>query len=206
MNLEELESAWREQERDLISTTDPHALAQKIRTQQRRFKRTIFWRDTREVGSSVFLVPFFIFCGWVQSIWGWYVLAAAVLVPDFFLLAGRLRQRRGEPRFGQSVLAGIEFSLGQVDHQIWLLRNVFWWYLLPLSIGFATAFLHVTLVLFESLGFSWFTLGMFLLLTTICTIVLGLIYKANQLAVRMVLQPRRDELAGLLEHLRASES
>ena len=29
----------------------------------------------------------------------------------------------------------MESSLAQVEHQIWLLRNVFWWYLLPLALA-----------------------------------------------------------------------
>jgi hypothetical protein len=30
-----------------------------------------------------------------------------------------------------SLRSSIERSLAQVEHQIWLLRNIFWWYLMP---------------------------------------------------------------------------
>ena len=48
---------------------------------------------------------------------------------------------------GMPLKACVEISLHQVNHQIWLLKNVFWWYLLPIAaaLGISTcaAFLRV---------------------------------------------------------------
>ena len=89
-------------------------------------------------------------------------------------------------------------SLTQVEHQIWLLRNVFWWYLLPPSISMMAFFLHVawmsTTVWWEFVlvagGF-----GLSLL------VVYGWIYWINQWAVRNQLEPRRQHLLKLVANL-----
>lgn len=44
----------------------------------------------------------------------------------------RYPQRSSDP--GEPLMVYVNESLSQVEHQIWLLRNVFWWYLLPPSI------------------------------------------------------------------------
>ncbi len=93
-------------------------------------------------------------------------------------------------------------SLTQVEHQIWLLRNIFWWYLLPFTISILAFFAEVTLSLpsddwSEVLGSAAFVvfLSAFLFATY------GFVYYLNQRAVRTQLQPRRQELLTLLTSL-----
>jgi D-alanyl-D-alanine carboxypeptidase len=89
--------------------------------------------------------------------------------------------------------------LAQVEHQIWLLRNVFRWYLLPFTISILAFFAHVSWLRseewLEALAFATF----------LFVFVLGLysfVYYLNQNAVRTQLEPRRQELLALLASLR----
>ena len=60
-----------------------------------------------------------------------------------FLLADRLRHPRRPPDPGEPLVRCVEASLAQVEHQIWLLRNVGWWYLLPLAVPMLAFVGHV---------------------------------------------------------------
>ena len=48
-----------------------------------------------------------------------------------FFLVDRLRHRNVPPVAGEPLRRRVELSLAQVEHQIWLLKHVFWWYILP---------------------------------------------------------------------------
>ena len=94
-----------------------------------------------------------------------------------------------------------ESSLAQVEHQIWLLRNVAWWYLLPI---------FVALMAFAAQG-AWQsrddglkTLAEFAAITAVFVAVFGFIYWLNQYAVRKQLEPRRNELQAILSNLNES--
>jgi hypothetical protein len=48
-----------------------------------------------------------------------------------FMTIDRLRQRQRQPAAGDALRSHLEHSLDGMKHQIWWLRSVFWWYLLP---------------------------------------------------------------------------
>ena len=85
----------------------------------------------------------------------------------------------------------MESSLAQVEHQIWLLRNVHWWYLLPLALSALPFFGQVAWQ--ERSGGWWTALGVSMVVALV-VIVLAVIYWLNQYAVRSELEPRRREL------------
>ncbi len=81
-----------------------------------------------------------------------------------------------------------------MEHQIWLLRNVFWWYLLPFTIAILAFFAQVAWQRSPTFGAFLLALApgaIFLLL------LYGFLYYLNQRAVRRDLVPRRDELLAL---------
>jgi hypothetical protein len=85
-----------------------------------------------------------------------------------------------------------------VEDQIWLLRNIFWWYLLPPGISLLAFFVHVTWLLskdwLDALGHAGPVVVVFA--------VYVFIYWLNQYTVRTQLEPRRQELSTLLASLR----
>ena len=94
----------------------------------------------------------------------------------------------------------IESSLTQVIHQIWLLKNIFWWYLLALGGGlliwFSSCGLMVIMIkgVDTSLGYLFFILA-----CIVGTIILYWgIYWLNQRVIRKELAPRKHELEELL--------
>ena len=86
----------------------------------------------------------------------------------------------------------------QVDHQIWLLSNVFWWYLLPLALPMFAFFAQGA---WENRAGGWLMVLTLALVTGIVGAVFAFIYWLNRTAVRSGLTPRRRELETLLRAL-----
>jgi hypothetical protein len=196
MNPDNFQQAWQaSQPRPAI---DAEALLVEVRRHERLFAATIFWRDFREVGVALVTMVVWIFLG-VRSAapWTWYLAIPALAWIAGFMLVDRWRQRRTPPA-GQPLNACVAHSLAEVEHQIWLLRNVWWWYLLPLAL-FLLAFLGESSWRERSGG--WLTAVALSLALLVIAIVLGGVYWLNQMAVRDNLQPRQRELATLLQSL-----
>ena len=90
------------------------------------------------------MLPLWFYLGYTLSLpWSWYLSVPAMIWVGGFILVDRKRhpQKPGEP--GKPLLESVKESLTQVEHQIWLLRNVFWWYLLPFTISGLAFFAHV---------------------------------------------------------------
>ncbi len=98
----------------------------------------------------------------------------------------------------------VERSRSDVEHQVWLLRNVFWGYLLPLLIGFICVYGHHIWLAQRagegSLAITTVLLGLF---AGSCVVIYG-VYLLNQRAVRRDLLPRLDELRELAASLAPS--
>ena len=85
---------------------------------------------------SLLLVPLWLYLGVKLSLpWTWYLMVPALLWVAGYMLADRMRHKRQPPEPGEPLRQRVESSLAQVEHQIWLLRNVLWWYLLPMALA-----------------------------------------------------------------------
>ena len=56
---------------------------------------------------------------------------------------GPLAAKQRPLEAGDPLSRRVESSLAQVEHQIWLLRNVLWWYLLPPGLAILTFFAQI---------------------------------------------------------------
>lgn len=198
MNFDEMQKAWQSQDSVAQVTINADALLREVRRNQRQFLATIFWRDLREIVVSVLLAVYFLYAALHGEGWSFYLLTFCCLEVGGFMIVDRVIQRRKSPFKHDSLTGCVQSSLVQVKHQIWLLRNVFWWYLLPLLIGLTVA--TGAAVWQKQIGeVKTIALGGLLL------ICFGLIYWGvywlNQLAVRKQLEPRRRELEALLTEL-----
>jgi hypothetical protein len=196
------QQAWQAQASQTRVTVDADLLLKELERNQRAFRATIFFRDFREVATALIMVPVWFYLGAKSSLpWTWYLTVPALLWIIAFFLVDRRRHPQRPSAPGESLLATVKESLSQVEHQIWLLRNVFWWYLLPLTISIETFFGHVALRSAhswpEAIGALAFATPTFFFLATIYCFIDWL----NQRAIRLHLGPRRQELLALLASL-----
>ncbi|HTB84362.1 MAG TPA: serine hydrolase domain-containing protein [Candidatus Sulfotelmatobacter sp.] len=209
MNFEDLQKSWQAQDAGRKITMDADFLMKEVRRDQRRFRRMIFWRDVREVGVAAVLVPFFINIGRHDHAWPAYVIAFACFMVGSYILIDRWRHKRSLPSTHDSLKNCAAASLTDVTHQIWLLKNILWWYLLPFAVpmliwmvwmfwqmpppGAENIFSLIFSMVFKTFGVL-FSLGF-------TAAVNGFLYWLNQFAVKKRLEPRRQELEKLLKEI-----
>lgn len=194
---DDFQKAWRTQSSRTRLTVDAEQMLQEVQLAERQFRAMIFWRDFREVVIALLMIPMWFLMGALTSQpWTWYLtVPVLVWIAVFMLVYRKLYVRRpSEP--SQPLLDCVKNSLTEVEAQIWLLRNVFWWYLLPPSTSLMTYFVHISWL---AAGWGFFVLagfaGLFLF------VVYRWVYRLNQRAVCEQLEPRRQDLLKLVASL-----
>jgi hypothetical protein len=199
MNPDNLRQAWQTQTSETRLLIGPALLLQEVRRNQEHLAATIFWRDCREVGVALLLVPVWVYLGATLALaWTWYLTVPALLWIAGFMLADRRRHKRQPPEQGEPLRQRVEGSLAQVEHQIWLLRNIFWWYLLPPGLSILAFFAQVA---WRAQAGGWLTVVTMAGLVSVVALIFAGVYWLNQYAVRTGLEPRRRELELLLASL-----
>lgn len=198
MNFEDLQKTWQSSNPAATVTIHTDRLLKEVRRNQQQFRATIFWRDTREVLVIFLSALFFAFQGLWRNDWTFSSIALGCFFVCSFIIGDRLIQRGKEPLPTHSLNDCARTSLSKVNHQVWLLKNVFWWYLLPVVLPLG---IWAGLSLWRSRHEGpWAVAGW------IFNILFGIllywgVYLLNQRAVRRNLLPRRQELEGLLAGL-----
>lgn len=199
MDLDEYQQAWRAQSSQTRVTVDADLLLNEVRRNQRDFQAILVRRDFLEVGVSLLLLPVWFYLGAkTSSPWTWYLTVPVLVWIAGFMLVYRMRHPRKSNEPDEPLLRCVQRSLTEVEDQIWLLRNVFWWYLLPPTISILVFFAHMAWRASKNWLEALFTGGF------LCVILLAVycfIDYINQRAVRLNLGPRRQELLALLASL-----
>src|SRR5215211_6546482 len=144
MDLDSYQKAWQSQSSQPRVTIAADLLLKEVQRSQRSFRATIFHRDFREVAIGLLMLPLWFFLGhWLYLPWTWYLAVPAITWVILFILVDRIRHKQQPSEPGEPMLDCVKASLTQVEHQIWLLRNVFWWYLLPITIAILAFFADV---------------------------------------------------------------
>jgi hypothetical protein len=196
---DDLKKAWQSQAAPKRLTLDTALLLDEVRRNERQFAAIIYCRDLREVGVALLLVPVWIYMGIkTESHWSWYLAVPTLWWIAGFMIVDRVRQRWRQPGPGETLRSGIKHSLAQVEHQIWLLRNIFWWYLLP---PFTAIIIFPAYRAWQSRDDGLPALAEFAAIALVIALVGWFIYWLNQYAVRKNLEPRRKELQTLLRSL-----
>jgi hypothetical protein len=190
-----MKQAWQAPTAQTRVTIDAELLLRELRGNERQFNAMIVWRDVREVGVCLLMLPVWLYLGIKLSLpWTWYLAVPGMAWIAGYLVADRMRQKRRRHEPAEPLRERVETSLAQVEHQIWLLRNVLWWYLLPIALPFLAFSGHVAWQ--ERSGGWWTALGASGVVA-IGLIVFAGIFWLNQCAVRCTLEPRRRELEAL---------
>jgi len=187
MNIEELKAAL-----DALNADSLHGQAnldtirESVMESRARFKL----RDFREIGACVFVFAgFFAVLSfdlpWMTQLGAMIYCCAAIFVGTSIYL-GR-RRHRVFPEL--SVHEFLEAEIAHLDYQIQLLRNVSWWYLAPLAVGF--------------LMFVWGLLPQpAAAVVTVCYFLLDrTIYWLNQQTIQLELKPQREKLVLVYQSL-----
>jgi hypothetical protein len=199
MNPDEFKQAWQTQSSRIRLTIDAELLLKEVQHNQQHFTAMIFWRDVREVGVALLLVPVWLYMGTKHSSpWTWYLAIPALLWVVGYMLVDRVRHNRHQPEPGEPLRQCVQSSLALLEHQVSLLRNVFWWALLPLTLAIVPFLGQVAWQ--ERSGGWWMALALSEVVALV-VVVFGGVYWVNQYAVRCGLEPRRRELETLLMSL-----
>jgi CubicO group peptidase (beta-lactamase class C family) len=114
----------------------------------------------------------------------------------------RWLRRRKQPVANDSLASCIQSTLVQVKHEIWRSKNIIWWYVLPLEIGFAAVTASwVWRAYHELRANALVSAASALLFGLSCALIGWVTYWLSQRGVRKTLEPRRKELEELLASL-----
>jgi hypothetical protein len=201
MNFENFQAAWQSNDHSTPLNVPTELLLKEVRRNHRYFEAMLLRRDLVEVGAAAMVAGFFGYIGYHGQDWTLFLAAVLCLAVGLFLLADRRLQRRRRPKTDDSLQSAIEASLLQVNHQIWLLRNILWWYILPAAVAWAIVAVRIAWKFSEfATPFIWFGQVVYALLSLY--LFYG-IYRLNQNGVKRELIPRREELETLLASLRS---
>jgi CubicO group peptidase (beta-lactamase class C family) len=198
-NPDSYQKAWHAQSSQTRVTVAGDLLLKEVQRSQRNFRATVFHRDFREVVVGLLMLPSWFYLGHRMGLpWTWWLGVPAITWVILFIVVDRIRHKQPSSEPGEPMLDCVNVSLVQVEHQIWLLRNVLWWYLLPFTIAILAFFTQVAWL--RHSGFWPGTLALAPLVLFVA-VLYGFVYYLNQRAVRCQLEPRREELLTLLASL-----
>lgn len=197
---DDFQKAWQAQSSQTRVLIDADLLLKEVQRSQRNFQAVIFWRDVSEVAVALLLIPIWFYLGAVtDSPWTWYLTVPVLVWMAAFMLIYRRKHKLKQTEPGEPLIHCVQDSVYEVESQIWLLRNIFWWYLLPPSISISAFFVHSGWLSREG---GWLSAFFFVFFGIgILAIIYTSIYFQNQKAVRLKLEPRRRELLSLLANL-----
>ncbi|MCA9054182.1 MAG: hypothetical protein KDA75_10120 [Planctomycetaceae bacterium] len=202
METDDYQKAWQAEASQTRVIIDADLLQQEVQRKEVEFRRTIFLRDCTEIGVAALLLPYWLYAGITHSLpWTWFLGVPALLWMAGFMLVYRLRHRQQPGDSHEPLRASVRRSLTEVEDQIWLLKNVLWWYLLPPGVAILAFFWHVSWKMAEETQRLWAGLTSAAILSMFLVTVYGWVYSMNQRAVRAQLEPRRRELLTLLNGL-----
>lgn len=192
MNEQELKQLWQKQPVPEPAPTPTNAMIEQMNQKMRKFNRTLFWRDARELIACVFIIVWFGLnlrhaTSTLTQLGDIVLVLSGLFIGANLLAARRSNQAFLNPSSVRDFLGG---ELDKVNRQIKLLRTVLWWYLLPLFCG----------VSLFSIGAN---LDLAIEIPVISTYALtfGLVYWINQYAVRKTLLPLKTELEQTLRSM-----
>jgi hypothetical protein len=192
MTFEELQTSWQEQPIPDTVVIKEETLLSITRRNQQDFLAAVLRRDFCEVAVCVLLVVFFLHLSINSKSISMLIMTVWCLYVGSFFIIDRHIQKKRQPVYEDTLTCCLQQSLNQVNHQIWLLRNILWWCLLPIGIGLPIGFI------LEGVPF-WSKL--YVIVATFEVSVFYGIYRINQHAVLYGLLPRRNEILTLLSQL-----
>ena len=201
MRFDDLQAKWQAQDPANRFNIDAKQLLNEVRRNHRALDLQLWWRDINEIAAAFLITCVFTTLAVLMSEWSLLVCAAGSLFVGAFFIRDRVKQQRRRSAVEDTLLSTVDASLAQVQHQIALLRNVLWWYLLPLVPGMV---LFLVSASWQSRGNGLAEQLVIAVVGLICAVAFWQVYRANLREVERTLVPRRIELEELRASLEAS--
>lgn len=130
--LDTLQQAWQSQCSKPIDVKPDQLL--KVARHERRVQLLV------DIGIiSFFFCVGILMLGWafrdIQKDWPWLISSASVAWVVGYILFNRWRRRHHAAHYDEPLLAHVEWSIKDIEHQMWLDRYSPWWYILPITLG-----------------------------------------------------------------------
>lgn len=201
MIFEDLEIIWRDEKSHPSHTLDDEALRRIVLERARNYRSRIFRRDVSDVGVHA-LVAALLFgvCIWgvmreggalFQDMGPLLVIAIGYTFASSFRLTSRLRQKRREEKFDDTIRGNLQKLTANAEYQIQLHKKYMWWYVAPVVPGFVLLAASFRNSGPEAFGF----------MTVTTCIVFWFIIWGNNRSIRTELVPQKEELESLLAGL-----
>jgi hypothetical protein len=192
MNLDELKQHWQRDAPSSTGWTRREDMGE-LRARVAKLRRVARARDLRETAIAAVLIGVFLWIAWgaatpLERIGAAITAAGCAFIIVWVRAAGRGR----EPDTDLPVAKFFRHELAYLDRQVALLRNVLWWYILPLTAGIELGFVGSNR--------AWPIKAICMLIGVAVAVV---VYRLNQAALRTHVAPLRDEVARLLRELEA---
>src|SRR6478609_2292510 len=114
MDPDSFQKAWQAQSSQTRVTIDAGLLLKEMQRSQSGFRTTIFWRDFREVGIGLVLLPLWFYLGHRFSLpWSWWLGVPAITWVSLFILVDRIRHKQLPNEPGDPLVDCVKASLTQ---------------------------------------------------------------------------------------------
>ena len=187
MNLDDLKTPWQAMQRE-CDTSHIDEISSRVGSRMTRFDHTIRRRDMVENLAAVIVIIGFVISLFYCDDWLTFIGAAIVVVGaiEIVVVLNATRMYHPTPA-GLPPVEHCKLEAAKVDRQIFLLRNVHWWYVGPLMLGCCVmSFGADSLIASVVLCGVYIAMGVF-------------VYWINQRAVARHLLPLREELTSAIE-------
>lgn len=199
MSLDKYQQAWKVEALQGKVAFDAEELTQEVQRSHEAFRAMIVRQHLVQVALVLAMIPFWWLMGIITSAtWTWYLTMPVMLwIAVIYLLnLKHYTQRPSEP--SEPLLVCAKVSLAQVERQIWLMRNLLWWNVLPAAVAMMAFFIDCA----WEMTHTWWGC---MLVSVFCAVFMCLLYgwgyRTNELSVRKELEPRRSDLQKLIQNL-----
>ncbi len=136
MDFDTMAQIWRDQDVGGVIHNEAELL-QRLQHDYQCRSRKLIWLTFREGVPCLVLSTLTLAVGLnIQSgAWAFLTAAGLFLVVAVFLVAVTIGCQVSQPPFSETVRRSLQRSLAQARHREWLYRNIAWWYLFPIVIG-----------------------------------------------------------------------
>ena len=155
MEFEEMKKIWDSQNNQPMFVIDERTLHQQVERKVKTTKRSANMMETGLITINVFVIIYLIIDALIDNAgWYQYLTVGAVILVSIYVATGRIRRKKKEKRFDQTLLGSLESAISDIDYLIKRGKTFVWWYILPFAITTAISLYYNTRTAWVWLGIT----------------------------------------------------